>query len=328
MCYNDGAMFKRMNHRIYISLLSTAALLVTVIVTLSVLMVSDIISANYIEMAAQKLERSISRGKNYVESALLTAGYIASDASLIAELTAPSGQSFTAMLDNCCEFAMKTDAVTVYATDGRVYTSSGVADVPTLTELDADAYLHDFFTDVRGEDISMRTHAVARIYRGAAYDASRGIISCCKKVYRDGEVVGYIFSDIFPAGVYRYFDWSDEKYFSDSLPVIRQNGRILPYGRNGEYEADFAEARYARRKTADGRYLIMPGNRNFFGGSVSVAVPLAPLYDRVGSIGLLLSLVGIGVLTGAHFAAKVLAGSIDRRLTRLQGRMEKEGAGG
>lgn len=320
-------MFKRMNNNIYISLLSTASLLVTIIITLSVIMVSDIVSANYIDMAEQKLERSISRSKNYVDSVLLTAGNIASDASLVSELVSPRGMTFTSMLNNSCNYATKTDAITVYAADGRILSSSGISDIPTLDILDTDPYIHDFFTDARSEYISMRTDAIAGIYGNAPYDTAAGMITCCKKIYNGDEVVGYVFSDIFPSNVYEYFDWSAEEYFAESIPFINRGDGYLPYGGNSSYADEFEAASYASRRTSDGRYLIIPSNRNFFGCAVSVAVPLYPLYGNVAVIGAMLAATGIAILVGVHFAAKALANSIDKRLKRIHDRMDSEGFG-
>lgn len=300
-------------------------LLLTCIIGMSAGMVGNMFVANFNDAATQRLNRGVSSGRNYINSVMLSAANLAADAEVVNELAKAANAPLTRTLDNACNYALKINAITVYAADGRVYTSSNIAEVPSLAELGANERINDFFTLESDELVSMRTEAVAEFYNDSAYDPALGVISCCHKIFADDKsVLGYVFCDIFPYELYGSFAADDEKD-EKTLAMLRFDDEFFPYAGNGEYLRDFVGARKMQTDSSDGRYRIVTNTRNFYGGTIGIAVPLARLKSRIIVFVLALVAIGLGALAIVHFIVRAVAGKVVGKLTHLMRRMESEG---
>lgn len=318
-------MFKRLNQHIYISILGITAILITIMIAVCVFMVGNMMTTYYVNMANLKIESSVTRNQNYINSILTNSNNVANNQEIIDEILSPSGKTFTSMLNNFCNYAMSTDAITIYTTDGRIYSSSGISDIPSLTELQNDTELQEFFAGSKKDTILIRTEHIPSVYNNQSYSKENGIFSCCTKIEYDNKVIGYAIADILAQNVYSFFDWSNDDYFNTSIPIIKYEDSYLPYKNNYNYLNDFKNANQSQVRTFDGAYLIVPYNSEFYGGELSVAIPLASLYTNITLMTITLSAIGIFLVFLVHLISTMLSNNVDKRLSRLYMRMNKEG---
>lgn len=166
--------------------------------------------------------------------------------------------------------------------------------------------------------MSLRSAAIIKVYDNVPYDADSGIVSCCRKIYGgDGAVVGYIFSDVFPKTLFSYFDYADDKNLKDCIAVIAFDGGYF-------LSSPEAAQPYltAVPNEISGNRLIVSSVRNFYGGSVRLAVSVAPLYTSIALVSAILLICGAGLLVLTHFVAKKNALGVADRLENLLTKMK------
>lgn len=315
--------FKKTFNHIYLSLMLTTAVFLLAVAAVSAVSASDMLFKAYESAAVQKLDRGVSSCKNYLQSVMLSIENLALDSQIIKKSQSEDFKPITSKLDNACNYAKKINAITVYAADGRIYSSSSVGGAPSLKRLEGNAGMNDFFTLESDEFVSLRTDAIAASYNRKPYDNRAGMVSCCRKIYSDGVCTGYIVADVFPSNLYQYFDFSADGSFSDSIAVIRFSGDFFPSGNNAEYISDLSGGKTNR--TSDSKYLLLSSPRNFFGGSITVGVPLKNPRSSIALISCVMAAGSVAVLIAVHFIARSVAAKLDRRLSGLLDKMDSEG---
>ena len=312
-------MFTKTRNRIYRTLLLIAAILIALILVPSIAVFSGMFRNTYGSMAKNKLDRSISAGRMYIDSIMSTTDNLALDPAIIGVLDGTQTVSLTAVLDAACAYSHYINAITVYGTDGKIYTSSGVLNPPSAQDLRQKVDIAEFFADEEANEyVSLRTSCIIKAYSNVPYDEQLGIISCCRKVFSDsGEVIGYIFSDVFPQSLFEYFNFAGDPRLSGSIAIVLFDGGNFM----SEHTPDAEKYLTATTDSVVGGKLIVSSIRNFYGGTIRIAVPIAPLNISIALISCILSLCGAVLLCATHFIARETANSVTERLNGLLLRM-------
>lgn len=296
-----------------------AAALVILIAVPSIAMFSGMFYNTYESMAKNKLDRSVSASRMFIDSIMTTNDNLALNPVVVETLNGSRTGSLSSVLDGACTYSLSIDAITVYGTDGKIYTSSGVYNPPTIEELKENQSIFEFFADSEAVDyVSLRVSEIARAYGNTPYDESAGIISCCRKIYAaNGETAGYIFSDIFPKNLFEYFAFSDDARLNDGVAMLSFDGGAF-------LSQSLDDARTyltAASDTVVKNRLVISSIRNFYGGTVSLAVSVAPLYSNIAAISAIIVLCGVLLLVATHFAARKISCSVAARLNNLLEKM-------
>lgn len=307
--------------KIYATLMIIAAVLIALIITPSILMFSGMFYNTYESMAKNKLDRSISAGRMHIDSIMSTTEKLALNPVIAEALSGNRTDSLTSVLDGARTYSIYINAITVYGTDGKIHTSSGVISPPTIGELCNRPDISDFFADDEADDyVSLRSSEIIKAYDYTPYDENNGIISCCRKVYAaDGSLCGYIFSDVFPKSLFAYFGSEDDQRLKNSVAMVAFNGGYLVS------EGSDNDDKYlnAPADTIVAGRLIVSSIRNFYGGTVRLAVPVSPLYTNITLIAAAITACGGILITATHFIASATARSVTGRLNRLLVKMNR-----
>lgn len=307
-------MFTKTRKRIYRTLTIIAAILVVSMIVPTVWMFSGMFFHTYQSMASNKLDRSISAARIYIDSIMSTTENLALNPALTEALTNDDGDPLTDVLDATRSYSQYINALTVYDTDGRIFTSSGTINPPTLDELRLNGGIAAFFADGEAEEyLSLRTSAMCSAYDNSPYDSRAGIISCCKKVYGPAGVEGYIFADLFPKNLFDYFTYSDDSRLSGSIAVIKFDGGYLASGDMDGMQTFLN----AQGGSVSGGRLTITAMRNFYGCTLRLSVPLSPVYSTIAVIAAILVSTGGILLYAAHLVAGAVARSVTSRLNCL-----------
>lgn len=316
-------MFKKTEKRIYATLMIIASVLIVLIITPSLIAFTGMFYNVFRTSAKNRLDRSISSCRVFLDSVMSTTDTLAYNQTVQNAVTNGSSGGIVAVLDSACTYSLTINAITVYGLDGKIYTSSGVINPPSIEELRTRQDIAEFIDDSEAVDfVSLRTTAIIRVYGNVPYDEDSGIISCCRKIFgADGRAVGYIFSDVFPETLFSYFDYSDDNNLKDCVSMINfDGGRFISSPENAETYLT------APSNTISGNRLIVSSARNFYGGSVRLAVSIAPLYSSIAIISAVLLLCGAGLLTATHFIARKNALTVAERLENLLTKMKESTA--
>lgn len=311
-------MFNKTRKRIYSTLMIIASVLIILIIAPSISAFSAMFYNTYKSMAVNKLDRSFSASRMFIDSVMSTTDNLALNPVIAETVSGTRTGSLTSVLDDACAYSLEINAVTVYSADGKIYTSSGVLNPPTVDELRRLQDIDEFFSDGEASEyVSLRTSGIIKAYGGTPYDEQTGIISCCRKIYgQNGAVTGYIFTDVFPKTLFAYYGFSGDPRLKNSIAMVTFDGGYF-ISESTEHDEDYLTA--ATQTTVKNR-LIISSIRNFYGGTVRVAVPVAPLYENIALISCIIALCGIALLIGTHFVAKANA---DRVCARLNGLLLK-----
>lgn len=306
-------MFQKTKKRIYRTLLLIALLLIALIAIPSIAMFSDVFYNTYESTAKNKLDRSISAGRMYIDSVMSTTDNLALNQEVIQTLSGQRTSSLTPLLDATCTYSLDIGAITVYGTDGSVYTSSGVVNPPEAEDLSARSDIAEFFADRSADEyVSLRTSDIIKAYNNIPYDEQLGIISCCRKVYgTSGDVIGYIFSDIFPHDLFEYFNMTGN--LDGSIVMIAFSDGYF----SSDHAEDTEEYLRAETDTIVGNRLIISSTRNFYGGIIRAAVSLSPLYNNILLIAGIILLFGAALLYAVHLIARAAASQVTNQLNEL-----------
>ncbi len=310
----NADMFNKTKKKIYGSLMAAAALLIALIAAASIAVFWGMFGDVCLSMAKGRLDRSISASRLYLDSIMSTTHTLALNREITAALEGGAG-NLTEALDAARNYSLYINGITVYGTDGSVYASSGIYGVPDTEQLRGNAGIAGFWDDADSDEyVSVRNDCVVKAYDGVPYDGSAGIVSCCSKVYSDeGELLGCIFADVFPESLFGYFSFSGDKRLEGSAAVIAFDGGYLCS------EGAAAGEKYMLAGSGaitDGR-LVISSARNFYGATVSIAVPLLPLYSDVAVTAAAITGCGAALLAATHFISARIAGAVAGRLNGL-----------
>lgn len=310
----DG-MFKKTQTRIVRTLMLIAALLVCLIAVPSISMFSSALFNVHKTMAKNKLDRSLSACRIYIDSVMTSTDNLSGNQTVAETVSGQRTGSITAILDGTCSYSLAIDAITVYSADGKIYTSSGVVSPPSLEALKNNAEIAEFLADSELTDyVSFRTSEIIKAYNNTPYDASSGIISCCRKIYgTDGTVTGYIFSDIFPKTIFEYFSYSNDNALKDCKAIILFNGGYFVSSDSENVTRALIDADPSIRSG----YIIISAVRNFYGGKIRLAVPTRPFFTDVARMTALILSIGGCLLAGTYLIARKTARDLTMRLNRL-----------
>jgi hypothetical protein len=275
---------------------------------------------NYLSMAEQKMDRNMNNCELYVSSALTSTFNLTQDQELIEELSSPTGNSLTKKLDNLCNYSLKIDGATAYSLNGRIYTSSKVTNVPILEKLREDVGIHNFLESDEKSFISVRNKQIALIYNNTVYPEEYGIITCCYKVYKNQNLVGYIFADIIPANLYQYFNPSYDDYFKNTKTFISRHEEFLSYQNNLSFISYFREAG-KDKISKDLKYILITNESDYLGSSFTSIIPLSKLIISLALILGLMLLVSVILIIGIHFISKYFSSNVTERLDKLLSKM-------
>ncbi|HHX79943.1 MAG TPA: hypothetical protein GX692_02645 [Acholeplasmataceae bacterium] len=314
-------MFKRLNRNIYLSIIIISGLLLLLIILISMVMITNMVYQTFYSMAEEKMERNISNSELYVNSALISTYNLTQDQELITELASEAGNSLTKKLDNLCNYSLKIDAATAYSSSGKTYLSSQAKLVPSLEELRTVPEIKAFLDSSAKSYISIRQKAITKINNYPNYPDEYGIITCCYKVFKEGEVVGYIFSDILPVNLYQYFE-SQDAYFKNIAFIASEEGYLVNTS-NKEYQDFFLKAQNITL-SKDLKHLFINKDSSFLGTSFTCAFPLARLATILFLILGLMIIIACLLLVLIHLIARRFANQVTDRLDGLLVKMSAD----
>ncbi len=307
-------MFNKLFRNIYLPIVIIAVILMLFIDIFSIIMLTDTMKTAYSANGQKKVTRALDSCRLYVSSAAASTYNLSLDGEIIRELAAPTGKTLVDKLDSTCNYSLKINAVCVYSANGRVYTSSEVAQVPSFEELKKIDEIKSFIEGNEWSAISLRNECVAEIYHNVTYPKEMGVITCCQKVYDGDKTVGWIFTDILPSNLYNTIVSGGQ--FENAVAFIEADGIFFEYGGNEGYaELLQGKARGYFRYSAtadDGLFTV-----TVFDGTGDYSARAAV----ISSVMIAASLI---LLTGVHFVAKYIAQNVTYRLEKLSAKMNSQ----
>lgn len=308
-------MFDKLYKKIYYPFfILTIALIVFIDVMAAFVQVSTL-TDTYKVMGEKKLTQIMNSLKLYISSAETSTYNLSLDETVIEELYSPSGESLMRRLEDTCNYSLKINAIYAYSQTGEVFTSSTVAQVPELEELRKDDGIAAFLDGDELDYISLRTSNMAGIYGNTRYDEKMGVITCCRKVLKDGEVVGWIFTDILPSNLYSYV--FGEGLFGDAIAFIVSDCGYFSYNNNSNHEELLSSTKnrdYFRYSSTseDGLYTL-----TIFDGKTEYYGKLAGMLSLMGAVTVIL-------IVAVHFGSRAIARSVTVRLDKFLARMNAQ----
>lgn len=307
-------MFIKLYRKIYYSLFLICLALIAVFDVLAVVAEISTLSDAYHTMGQARVERIVNSCRLYIRSVEATTENLSSDTTLIAELSSPKGISLTNKLDDTCNYSLKINAITAYALDGTLYSSSKVSEVPSLSDLYRVEEIAEFLQGDDDSYLSLRTNTIANIFNTLLYPKEMGVITCCRKVFDGDRVVGYLFTDILPSNLYAYV-YGDTQ-IDDAIPFITFANGFFSYENNSSHKQlleNTTTAGYFRfsEQIEEGiSIVIFESNRSY----------LTQIFTLCG----LLAIFTILLIILLHILAKNTAKSVTNRLDRFLNRMQSE----
>ena len=307
-------MFKKHYRSIYLPIVLIAVTLILFIDIFSIIMLTETLRDAYNGIDQKRISRALDSCELYISSVVASAYNLSLDNELIQELASPTGKPLINKLNNTCNYSLKINAVCAYSTNGAVYTSSQVTNVPTLDELKRVEEIKNFIDGNETAAISLRTEYIADIYNNTSYPDKMGVITCCRKVFDGETVVGWIFADILPSNLYGIlfsngkfnnavaFILSDEVFFDYNDNSLQQH--LLTDKHNGYFKYD---------AVSDGGLFSI----TVFNSTKDYNSKLTVL------ISILLSVSAV-LVAGVHFAAMLTAKSVTKRLDKLSLKMNQQ----
>ena len=307
-------MFKRLFRNIYLPIVILAVILVLFIDIFSIIMLTDTMSIAYANNGQKRITRTLDSCQLYISSAAASTYNLSLDEEIISELSNPSGRTLIDKLDSTCNYSLKINAVCVYAKNGTIYTSSEVAQVPSLNELKEITDIKNFIDGTENATISLRTKNIAEIYNNIAYPDNMGVITCCQKVYDDDEVVGWIFTDILPSNLYDFIFTSGQ--FQNAVAFIKTDDFYFEYNGNSNYVRLLKDKHKGYFK-----YSATSDNELF---SVTVFDSTSEYNTRTAVISVIMVIASVALLVGVHFIARWIAKSVTKKLDNLSDKMNSQ----
>lgn len=307
-------MFKKLFLNVYLPIVILAVILILFIDVFAIIMLTDTMSEAYASNGQKRITRALDSCQLYISSVAASTYNLSLDEEVIGELSAPSGKTLVNKLDSTCNYSLKINAVCVYAKNGAVYTSSEVAQVPSLEQLKKTPEIQAFIEGSESEAISLRTTGIADIYNNVAYPDNMGVITCCRKVYRDGKTVGWIFTDVLPSNLYELI--SSGGQFKNAVTFIKTDDFYFEYNGNGN-RADLLSGKHKgyfeySAESDDGRFTL------------TVFDSTSGYESRTALISVIMVIASALLLTGVNFVAKLIAKNFTKRLEALSEKMDKQ----
>lgn len=308
-------MFGKLYNKIYYPFFLLAVSLIIIIDALAAFVTVDTLRDTYTVMGEKKITQIMNSFKLYVNSAETSTYNLSHDEVIADELYEPAGQSLMQKLEDTCNYSLKINAVTAYSRSGAVYTSATVAQVPSLETLRLDGGIAAFLDGDEESYISLRTRYMAGIYNNTLYDERMGIITCCRKVYKEGQLAGWIFTDILPANLYSYV--FGEGLFEDAVAFLVTGDGYFSYNNNAAHEELLNGEKSGnyflyRKQSDDGRY------------SLAVYDSKTEYYGKIAMIFAILTVASALLVIAVHFGARATARSVTVRLDRFLNRMNAQ----
>ena len=307
-------MFNKTQKRIYNTLMGISAILVVLIITAAASILPGLFFNAYKSQATNKLDRGFYAARVYVDSVMSTVDSLATNSRVVDAVTGTNTNGIAVLLDETRTYGHHIDAVTLYSTDGKIYTNTDVVNPPSLSSLNDNGHIADFIADKYARDyVSVRTDAVAEVFGNTPYDSERGIVTYCRKIYDGEKVVGYIFADLFPETIFNYFDFGADSRLAKSMTILAYDGGYIAND-NIELAEQYVNA---PNNKVTNKHLVLSAMRNFYGGTIRIVVPMTPYYRVTTVVLCLIVAVGIMLITLTHFIAVHNAQSVSDRLDNL-----------
>ncbi len=317
-------MFQKLYRKIYFSLFTITLLLIVLADGISLGIMSNTLYKTYRTMAHQNNEHSANNVDLYLSSIVSSAYNLAQNLAVTEELKTPKGVSLTSVLDDFCNYSLGIDAATVYAVNGRVYTSSKASSVPALAVLENNAALQNFFSEQAETGVTLRTSDIAKTYNNVAYPPESGVLSCSQKIYDGGKVIGYLFADILPHNIYSLLAEGKEEYFDGRVSFLSFGERYLAYEGNDQRENYLCQALGGSERTDDKRCLLVVSDCGY-GLKLTSALPVKHYHSQILWLAFLFSGVSVVLVLAVHFIARKVALGVTSRLDALTEQMDGEG---
>lgn len=304
-------MFKKLYRNIYLPIMLIAVVLILFINIFSVIVFNDTLKDAHNVVDTNRISRALGSCELYINSVVLSAYDLSLDNDLIDELSSPAGKSLTNKLNDTCNYSLKINAVSAYSQNGNIYTSSQVANVPTLQELEKTDGIKNFIDGEDAEFVCLRTENIAEIYNSSAYPDGMGVVTCCRKVYKNDAVVGYVFADILPANLYDYLFANGQ--FENAVAFISADGFYFEYNGN-----KLKENLLSQPDNGYFKYSVTAEDDLF---SITVFNSKQEYRSQLAILIVILASVSVGLIIGVHFAARLTAKTVTKRLDRLIDKM-------
>ncbi len=305
-------MFRKLFRNIYLPIVLLAFTLIVFVDVFSVVMITNTLRNAFFSVGRKRVSRALDSCELYINSVSASTYNLSQNGALIAQLREGSDTSLTSLLDNTCNYSLKMNGVCAYSLNGKVYTSSGISEVPALEELQKNEGISSFLEGDEEDFTSFRTECVADIYNNVSYPDEMGVITCCRKVESEGETVGYIFADILPSNLYDLL--LEREQFGDAVAFISFGGEYFGYSGNAAH-SDLLTGGHS------GYFKYEAGDAPF---SLTVFEDAAPYRRQLAVlIGILLAVSAV-LAVAVHFAAMGIAKGVTRRLDRLTAKMKAQ----
>lgn len=309
-------MFKKLNRQIHLSIFYIATTFVLLISIISFSMISNSLYNTYVEMAKVKLATGINNCNIYLDSIRTSAQTLTQDEELIEKLTVGNSLIPSTKLDYLCTYSLRINGVVIYKPNGEFYSSSRVADIPSLDDLKGNNKIGSFIQSDESEMFSFRNDNIIKIYDNQIYDASYGIITYSAKIYdKDENVCGYLFADLKPSELYnKFLITTNDKLFGDIQAIISFPSGYLNHNKNQTYLSYLEEKNSNSAKLSnDLAYLIV--NHSLMNSTeITLFLPLKDFYLNLALILAILIIVDIVLLLIVYFIAKKVAYNVTSRL--------------
>lgn len=300
--------------QIFLCLFLPCMLLILIMVGVSIGVTASTTAKTYRSLVGQRAKSFSNELDIYLSSVDASLYRLSHDSKVVNELLEEGGASLDATLNTTCEYSFPISGITLYAPDGRIYTSSRLGGVPSLDTLKKADDLRDFFDGNESAGLFMRFSELAVTYNNIHYPPQNGAISYLRRVVNDGEDIGYIVADILPSELYASF--SDGMIEGGNAYIVTGN-RYLADDENAAKRELFEKAYL----NGDGDYVVSSSGDEFF---VVLIAPTEPYRLRA----LWLSLIFIATalaLTAALVAVSYkTAKHVTKRLDALYDRMENQ----
>lgn len=307
-------MFSKLGRSIYFPVMLIAVALILFIDAFAIIMFADTVEDAYTGSGQSRAARALDLCTLYINSVSANTYNLAADEEIIAELENPTGRTIISKLDAVCNYTLKVDGVCIYSKSGAVYTSSEMAEPPTLDELKRSEGIAQFAEDDSQAYVSLRTENIADIYHNVSYPDELGVVTCCRKIYGEsGDVVGLIFADILPSNLYDYA--LSGSAFDGATVFISSGNFFFGYGGNEQSE---------ELLTGGGNYFRFEASSDELPLTVTVFDDKGEYNAMVWTLTGALGGVSVMLIIGVHFAAKRTATAFTSHLDKLAAKMNAQ----
>ena len=195
-------MFRKLYKNIFNSLFWLAFAFVVLLSAVSGIVVLRNLYNVYDSLSESSVRQATMDGNNTLASVVNFARSTAQNSEVVLSLTENKTDNVSKVLATLVNSSSEIAGAILYGEQGQLFYSSGVGDVPTLSQLRQNAQLNEFFQSDNAYAILLRDEAMPSVYNQVSYDTSQGVISCVCKVYDEQSTVGYLFADVLPQSLF------------------------------------------------------------------------------------------------------------------------------